>query len=235
MYVHHNNSYLRLGPFKLEHLHHEPQIGIIRQFAEKSEIEPLKHLTKGQMVSTPLQMGSNYETYTNARTSKVKYVNELHEPAAKTISKKISLATRFLMKTDQYASENFQVMNYGIGGRIIGHTDSRGDTEDRQYNSEKDSNGGFRVNTFMIYLSTVISGGHTVFPHAGIYVKPMEGDAVFWFNLGSHFTYDSRIFHLGCPVTYGNKWIANKWTKILSQFKEYPCSIDRPHFSIENK
>jgi len=85
----------------------------------------------------------------------------------------------------------------------------------------------------MIYLSNVTAGGHTIFPQAGISVKPEHGKALFWFNTASDDSIDSRIYHLGCPVLYGNKWIANKWIKILAQFKLYPCIIDeQKHFSI---
>ena len=82
----------------------------------------------------------------------------------------------------------------------------------------------------MIYLSNVESGGHTIFPQAGISVQPKEGDALFWFNLGTKNNFDTRIFHLGCPVIFGNKWIANKWIKILPQFKKYPCWRNEDHY-----
>ena len=65
---------------------------------------------------------------------------------------------------------------------------------------------------------------------AGIFVKPKEGDALFWFNNGPKRNIDTRIFHMGCPVLYGNKWIANKWIKILAQFKDYPCWINKNHY-----
>ena len=64
--------------------------------------------------------------------------------------------------------------------------------------------GGPRFVTFMIYLSNVESGGHTVFCSLGLNVKPKAGDALFWFNLDSAGDYDTRNMHLGCPVIYGN-------------------------------
>ena len=88
--------------------------------------------------------------------------------------------------------------------------------------------------TFMIYLSDVQAGGHTIFPQTGVSIKPEEGKVLLWFNVGAWKNYDSRIFHLGCPVLYGNKWIANKWVKILPQFKNYPCTISRKHYSLLN-
>ena len=88
--------------------------------------------------------------------------------------------------------------------------------------------------TFMIYLSSVEAGGHTIFLQPGISVKPVLGSALFWFNMGAQNNYDSRIFHLGCPVLYGNKWIANKWIKWFANYESYPCSIDKSHFSTFN-
>ena len=56
--------------------------------------------------------------------------------------------------------------------------------------------------------------------------------SLYWFNFGAQMTHDTRVVHLGCPVLYGNKWIANKWVKFLSQFKEYPCSLKKEYFTM---
>ena len=142
------------------------------------------------------------------------------------------------------------MMNYGIGGKISGHADSQGKniviskpievTEDNMVTEHRTSSedtqfGGVRFVTFMIYLTSVEAGGHTIFPQAGISVKPVMGSALFWYNIGAQNNFDSRIFHLGCPVLYGNKWIANKWVKLLSQFKEFSCSIKNQYYSIYRK
>ena len=44
-----------------------------------------------------------------------------------------------------------------------------------QEDSEGNSYGGVRMTTFMIYLTDVESGGHTIFTQAGISVKPKLG------------------------------------------------------------
>ena len=49
----------------------------------------------------------------------------------------------------------------------------------------------------MLFLTIKEAGGHTMFPQAGISVKPR-------FNVGPKSNYDFRIVHLGCPV-----WIAS--------------------------
>ena len=46
------------------------------------------------------------------------YINEKLFPFMRPISRRITLATKFKMKEDRHASENFQIMNYGMGGRI---------------------------------------------------------------------------------------------------------------------
>ncbi len=229
----HQDPFLRLGPFKYEALHNKPQIAIIRDFASGPELSRIKEEARGHMKSTPYVTGTTENAYSKLRTSKVMYMNEVLVPMAMDLSRKISQVTRFRMKDEKYASENFQVMNYGIGGRISAHLDSVGGYS--EHSSESVDYGGERITTFMIYMSSVEAGGHTVFPQSGISVQPVEGDALYWFNLGSHFTYDSRIYHLGCPVMYGNKWIANKWVKILPQFKNYPCDQNETYFSIHKK
>ena len=100
------------------------------------------------------------------------------------------------------------------------------------YSSEAVFLGGPRFVTFMIFMTSVEAGGHTVFPQPGISVQPEQGSALYWFNMGSQNNLDSRIRHLGCPVLYGNKWIANKWIKWFSNFKKYPCLINQKNYSI---
>ena len=52
---------------------------------------------------------------------------------------------------------------------------------------------------------------------SGITVKPLKGNALYWFNHDHLGENDSRSYHLGCPVGVGNKWIANKWIKWTGQ------------------
>ena len=39
--------------------------------------------------------------------------------------------------------------------------------------------------TFMVYLSDVEAGGHTVFPNLGLSVPPVRGSALFWHTINS--------------------------------------------------
>ena len=75
--------------------------------------------------------------------------------------------------------------------------------------------------TFMVYMSDVESGGRTIFPQLGLSIKPIQGSALFWFNIGPKMHYDSRVLHLGCPVTYyylffvNSEWILLCWQQFL--------------------
>ncbi len=127
LWLHQNDPFLKLGPFKFEFLHRDPQITYVHDFVSDSEIENIKSMARGKMKSTPYQSGlKGTKAFSSLRTSKIMYVNEALEPNAMKISRKISQLTKFRLKDEYYASENYQIMNYGIGGRISLHTDSAG-------------------------------------------------------------------------------------------------------------
>ena len=54
------------------------------------------------------------------------YANEHRVKHARTLSDRIEKATRLNLYKRELDSENYQVMNYGIGGTISGHVDSSG-------------------------------------------------------------------------------------------------------------
>ena len=126
--MHHGNPYHRLGPFKYELLHLDPEIGLYHQLISAQESENVKDLARGRMRSTPYVVDSKNEPFSKSRTSKVMYMNEKLVKEAMAMSNKVEWATRFRLKDEKYGSENYQVMNYGIGGKITPHVDSPGVT-----------------------------------------------------------------------------------------------------------
>ena len=60
------------------------------------------------------------------------YLNEHKEDVARKLSDKVQLAMRFNIYRNYLDSENYQVMNYGIGGTISGHVDSPGKLNSEQ-------------------------------------------------------------------------------------------------------
>ena len=79
----------------------------------------------GKMRSTPLLVKEKVSSFTKLRTSKVMYMNEMKYPVANNLSQRLNLALK-LNVTSKFGSENYQVMNYGLGGTIITHLDSTG-------------------------------------------------------------------------------------------------------------
>ena len=80
--------------------------------------------------------------------------------------------------------------------------------------------------TFMGYMSDVEAGGHTIFPQLALSIQPRKGDALFWLTTRNDLNFDSQMYHAGCPVLYGNKWVFTKWIYSDEQMWNYPCLIN---------
>jgi prolyl 4-hydroxylase len=91
--------------------------------------------------------------------------------------------------------EKFSVMKYGPGDFFRPHSD--------RFHHTKENN---RIATLIIYLSTPVSGGDTIFPKRHIKIPAVQGNAVF-------FTYDNirQEIHAGSPIKEGEKWISTLW------------------------
>ena len=130
-----------------------------------------------------------------------------------------------------FASEAYQIANYGMGGQYSTHLDSHGYYEDaiETKNGLKQLNHnrviGDRFVTIMGYLSDVEYGGRTAFPLTGNVAEAKRGDTILWFNLLSDGRRDKLTYHGGCPVLIGSKWITNKWVYYNDQFWSYPCGL----------
>ena len=71
--LHHDDPFLRFGPFKVEFHHHSPEIAQIHDFVSQREVSTIKNLVKGKMQSTPYFVKGSNERFSKARTSKIKY------------------------------------------------------------------------------------------------------------------------------------------------------------------
>ena len=94
---------------------------------------------------------------------------------AKTTSRRISLATKWIVDQEKGASDEYNVINYGLGGQIEVHVD--------YWNTDNKRLGGARISTFLTYLGEVEAGGRTVFPGLGLAVTPDLGSALFWLTV----------------------------------------------------
>jgi prolyl 4-hydroxylase len=68
-----------------------------------------------------------------------------------------------------------------------------------------------------------MAGGLTAFPRIGITAKPIKGSGLFWFNTKGSGESEPLSLHGGCPIIYGQKWVANQWVRYNSQMFARPC------------
>ena len=173
--LHQRNPYMRLGPFKYEPLSRDPHVGVFRDFMSPSECDQVKNRARGRLKSTPFQEGGRTKYYTTQRVSKRIHIREDQMDVAKATSRRISLATKWIVDQEKGASDEYNVINYGLGGQIEVHVD--------YWNTDNKRLGGARISTFLTYLGQVDAGGRTVFPGLGLAVTPDLGSALFWLTV----------------------------------------------------
>ena len=76
--MHHENPFLKIGPFKYERLHANFEIGIIHELITVDESVTIRKLSKGKMKSTPYIKTSNKETLYSKVNSKSLSLLKLH-------------------------------------------------------------------------------------------------------------------------------------------------------------
>lgn len=99
----------------------------------------------------------------------------------------------------------------------------RNDTEPDRYTPHCDGDctgqvhkTGTRMATMVMYCSTAAAGGHTNFRNAGVHVKPVPHDAVFFSYIDpAVYIMDTGFTeHSGCPVYAGEKKIVTQWIRL---------------------
>ena len=123
--------------------------------------------------------------------------------------------------------EPAQVLRYGAGQQYSVHPDFFDPRDEQEL-----SNGGQRVATFLVYLSSVpaAAGGATCFPRAGLSVQPSAGDGLLWYNTHVDGRVDAKSVHLSEPVLGGTgavKWALSKW------LRQGRFTVDRETFASE--
>jgi hypothetical protein len=138
------DPYLRLGPFLLEHRNkagnyiaqvskqNEIYLAKVHGLLSEHEMKEVRMKTTGWMKATPYAVSKAGDEssgvdldFSYDRTSKVHYLSERTDDLMAQISRRMELATGFRVfkPTYNYTSENYQIMNYGLGGKIGLHLD----------------------------------------------------------------------------------------------------------------
>ena len=171
-----SDAYLRLGPFKLEHLNTQGNyVAQVHDIISDAERRWMMERALVNLKATPYIVNNDQEESSSLRSSKVHYESERRLARLVKISQRLELATGFkvFLEGRPYTAENYQVMNYGLGGKISLHSDGNEMMEDVLV-------GGGRLTTAMLYLTSVAAGGRTVFPRLGLAIEPRAGNLVFW-------------------------------------------------------
>jgi predicted 2-oxoglutarate/Fe(II)-dependent dioxygenase YbiX len=144
----------------------------------------------------------------STRASEQAWLRDGDDPLVLSVSRKVAALTRLPLEHQ----EPLQVVRYATGGSFTPHYDPctlEGDGCKRM-----DGASGPRLYTVLIYLNDDYEGGETVFPNAGVTVRPEAGKAILFQSttLAEHSLIADSL-HAGQEVTRGDKWICNKWVR----------------------
>ena len=110
---------------------------------------------------------------------------------------------------DREFQESIEGQRYGPGQEFKPHFDTF--PVDQPYWPEQDRIGGQRTWTVMICVGQPEAGGGTMFPTAGVRMKPRVGNLLAWNNLDAMGGVNAAALHCGERVEAGMKHILTKW------------------------
>lgn len=138
-------------------------------------------------------------------------------PGSSTIADEIQRRIMSIIGLPIDRAEPLQVLRYGPGEEYVPHFDffavGEPTGEPGEGPATTVSRFGQRVATMICYLSSVESGGATVFPEIGFEVRPLPGRAVYFTYLGADGAVDPMSLHGGAAVHAGEKWIVTQWCR----------------------
>lgn len=155
-------------------------------------------------------------TVAQGRSSHQTWVKPADLPCLKRVSNFVAKETGLPAENQ----EDFQLLHYKVGQEYGDHYDDcspisadRSSYEACLANRRK-RGWGARVYTFFIYLNDVPEGGETCFPKLDLSFMPEQGSAILWGNRSEDgLSVHPRSLHAGAPVTKGEKWAINVWTR----------------------
>ncbi|KAL4149649.1 hypothetical protein QTP88_003541 [Uroleucon formosanum] len=191
-----NLFYRILMPFKEEDINNEPLVKLYHDVLYDNEILKIKTMSSENMVDATVRKTEGSIKRESTRLGQVYWINEVD--AVKyfdALNTRIESFTGFSTKT----AENYQVVNYGLGGHYIPHHDP-----------------------FSRNLTDVQNEGYTSFPKLNIIVPTEKGAALVWNNLDiSNGQMCGDTLHGSCPLLKGNKWIMTRWLREEGQHLLY--------------
>jgi prolyl 4-hydroxylase len=208
---------LYISPVKQEQVYFDPPMFMFHDILTKYQMKVVKEL--GQPLlhrSGVFQVAAQDRTHTDYRISKSAWLLDSLDPVITRLSLKARVLTNLTLDT----AEQWQVLNYGIGGHYETHCDFATKRELSTFEQQQ----GNRVATFICYISDIPAGGSTVFPEIGVQLVPKKGTCGLWYNLRRNGDGDFNTRHAACPVLAGYKWACNKWFHERGQEFIRPCT-----------
>ncbi|XP_021954740.2 prolyl 4-hydroxylase subunit alpha-1 isoform X2 [Folsomia candida] len=218
------SPYLIVSPLKIEEESHDPYIVIVHDFITEKQADALVELGKPKLRMSLHQNKNGTFTKSSVRTSKSAWIKDWEDKLMIKITRRVELVSG-LKAFQPKEAEDYQIANYGLGGLYVPHTDHLMNNPDKSIYTQWERFVGDRIATLMIYLTNVGAGGGTVFPRAGVTLRPRKGSAAFWWNLDKSLVGDENTRHGACAVLYGDKWVSNKWIRSNEQFLKAPCGL----------
>jgi prolyl 4-hydroxylase len=215
-YARHHPS-LYISPVKEEMVYIDPPMRMFHDILTKKQMAVVKALGLPLLHrSGVFQLAPTDRSHTDYRISKSAWLEDRLDPVISRLSLKARVLTNLTLDT----AEQWQVLNYGIGGHYETHCDFATKRELSTFEQQQ----GNRVATFICYISDVMAGGSTVFPEIGVQLVPKKGNCGLWYNLRRNGDGDFQTRHAACPVLAGYKWACNKWFHERGQEFSRPCT-----------
>ena len=147
--------------------------------------------------------------------------NQLIDKLSKRIGKVVDLEVK-----ENVSCSSWMARVYGSGGYFFPHHDAiHVESADfLPYIGRFEPNTDNQIATMILYLSEV-SGGRTVFNKLGFGIQPSAGTGLFFQNLHSNGSIDTRLMHASCPTVLGVKWIGNKFIWRNDQMWRRHCKL----------
>jgi 2OG-Fe(II) oxygenase superfamily len=229
------DSNIQIGHFVLQRIHASPNIYVIDNFLNASELQYLQHkiassrfqrsyvdhvatIADDTTAAAVENAGSHYDT--SHRTST--FLSFQKQQDAKVAGLEQKAAALLGCWSSSSAIEPLQLVRY-LPGQFFGVHHDMGDYDEETgavHLPPKSLYCKRRVVTLFCYLNAVEAGGATYFPSAttgkndsngGLRVEPVPGRAVLFSNILATGQPDPRTIHAGEPVTAGTKYGLNVW------------------------
>eukprot|EP00239_Pterosperma_sp_CCMP1384_P010266 CAMPEP_0197864902 /NCGR_PEP_ID=MMETSP1438-20131217/43353_1 /TAXON_ID=1461541 /ORGANISM="Pterosperma sp., Strain CCMP1384" /LENGTH=382 /DNA_ID=CAMNT_0043483281 /DNA_START=103 /DNA_END=1251 /DNA_ORIENTATION=- len=208
-----------------EQLSWKPRAYLYHGFISEAEADHIVELAKPKVRRSTVVDSETGEVKTDPiRTSEQTFLMRGQDKVVTDVEERIASFAMIPYEN----GEDLQVLKYQNGQKYDAHHDV-GELTSKSGQSLA-SDGGYRMATALVYLSTPEWGGETVFPYSewideskatteeysdcgamGVAAKPRKGDMLLFWSIDLNHNIDPASMHAGCPTLKGTKWTATKW------------------------